>query len=213
MTLSIGTTLRNRLQRLLGLASILSFNPCVSVFAHAADTDATPPYEQCGFCHEYDGNSFAGNYPKIAGMKKQYLMNQLLDYKLGNRNGDGKMQEAAALLSDQDMQAVVAYFAAQTRTPEPAPQPGSDYRHARILATRGDPGRMIIACDVCHDSNEAYIPSLKGQHAEYLAQELFSYKNKTRRTDVASIMRFLAERLSDGEIRQLSQYLTAGGKP
>lgn len=193
------------LKRLLGLVSLLCIHQLA--FADFLDGDKQAPNEQCGFCHEYDGNSFAANYPKIAGMKKQYLLNQLLDYKFGRRNGDGKMQEAAMLLSDKDMQSVVDYFSGQKRTPEPALSAGVDYSHARQLATQGDRARDLIACNLCHESSEAYIPSLQGQHAQYIAQELFAYKNKTRTTDVASIMRFLAERLSDVEIVQLSQYL------
>jgi cytochrome c553 len=198
------------LRRLLSLTSVL----CVHQFAFADNLggDKPAPYEQCEFCHEYDGNSFAGNYPKIAGMKQQYLLNQLRDYKLGRRNGDGKMQEAAMLLSDEDMQIVVDYFSEQQRSPASAWQAGTDYSHARTLATKGDPGRQLIACNVCHESSEPYIPRLKDQHAKYIAQELFAYKNKTRTNDVASIMRFLAERLSNTEITQLSQYLATGGK-
>ena len=135
------------LRRFLSLTSVL----CIHHFAFADNLsgDKPAPYEQCEFCHEYDGNTFTGKYPKIAGMKKQYLLNQLLDYKLGRRNGDGKMQEAAALLSDEEMQTVAGYFSTQQRSPEPALQAGIDYRHARALATQGDPARDLIACNVC----------------------------------------------------------------
>lgn len=212
MMLTSGRKLRTRLRQCLGMAGFLSVNTLFGTLAHAADNAGQAPYEQCGFCHEYDGNTFAGNYPKIAGMKRQYLLNQLRDYRAGRRNGDGKMQEAAALLSDRDMQTVVEYFSTQVRTPEPALPAETDLRHAAELATKGERARQLIACDVCHESQVPYIPSLKGQHANYIEQQLFAYKRKTRRNDVAGIMRFLAERLSDMEIRQLSRYLSAGGK-
>jgi len=210
MVFSISKKLRNSVSNVLGVAGLLWINPFISVAASADSGQAA--YEQCGFCHEYDGNSFAANYPKIAGMKSRYLLKQLLDYKYNRRNGDGKMQEAAALLSDKDMQAVVSYFAAQQRSPEPAMHADVDYSHARELATRGDPLRDIVACNACHASNNPDFPSLEGQHAEYLAQELFAFKRHRRSNDEPSIMRYLAERLSDTEIRQLSEYLAAGGR-
>jgi len=210
MILAIAKYFRTSMNRLIGVIGLLWAYPCMAVTVNTDNGQL--PYEQCGYCHEYDGNSFAGNYPKIAGMKPRYLMKQLLDYKFNRRNGDGKMQEAAALLTDKDMQGVVSYFAAQKRTPEPAIRAGMDYSHARELATRGDPRRVIVACNACHDSNNPDFPKLEGQHAEYLAQELFAFKRHSRNNDDPSIMRYLAERLSDTEIRQLSEYLAAGGQ-
>jgi cytochrome c553 len=69
-----------------------------------------------------------------------------------------------------------------------------------------------VACNACHNSNNPQFPRLKGQHAEYMAQELFAFKRNARRNDDPSIMRYLAERLSDKEIRQLSEYLATGGQ-
>ena len=54
------------------------------------------------------------------------------------------------------------------------------------------------------------MPTLSGQHAEYLAIQLHDFKNKTRTNDVATIMQYLAERLTNAEITEISQYLATG---
>lgn len=201
---------RRLIRRSVAMLGIVCLNHSLPVFAENQLTDMTAPYESCGYCHEYDGNPSMGNYPKLAGQKKQYLLKQLNDYKHGLRDGKGMMQPAAALLSDQDMERVAEFFSNQKRTLDTdAPAAGS-LEHARTLSTKGDRTRQIIACNLCHLSADPRIPYLTGQHADYIAGQLRAFKNKTRTNDEATIMQFLAERLSEDEIVQLSHYFATG---
>jgi cytochrome c553 len=198
------------LKRFMGMLGILYIHHPTLSFAGALLMDKPAPYEQCGYCHEYDGNPSMGSYPKLAGQKKSYLLKQLLDYKLGQRDGRGMMETAASMLSDQDMQVVTEFFSKQKRTLDGVTSTGVDYAHAREIYTQGDRMRQIIACKLCHTSSDPRIPYLTGQHAEYLSMQLHAFKNKTRTNDEATIMQFIAERLTDDEITQLSQYLATG---
>jgi len=201
--------------RWLGMTSILYFHHLMLGYADTLTMDKPAPYESCGYCHEYDGNPPMGNYPKVAGQKKQYIIKQLLDYRSGRRDGRGMMGAAASLLSDQDLQTVAEFYANQKPTLDNKIATGNTFTHARELWLHGAKDRMIDACVLCHESpDEPEIPHLRGQHTEYLADQLRAFKQKNRTNDVVNIMQFFAERLSDKEITELSQFIAMGvGKP
>ena len=66
----------------------------------------------CVACHGVGGNSTIPTFPNLAGQHAPYLVSALKAY----RNGDRKapvMQPMAAPLSDQDIEDLAAYYAAQ----------------------------------------------------------------------------------------------------
>ena len=81
------------------------------IVADTIDTSGQAPYEQCGYCHEYDGNSKMPMYPRLAGQQAAYIVKQLQDFRAGRRMG--QMQATAELLSDEDIQEVADYFSQQ----------------------------------------------------------------------------------------------------
>jgi cytochrome c553 len=198
-------------RKAMGMLSMLYLQQPLLVLADGIDTGGQAPYEQCGYCHEYDGNTPMGNYPKLAGQKVQYLVKQLRDYRSGRRNGQGLMEGTSALLSEQDIQTVAEHFSAQQRTLERATDTTANLSLARAIYSEGIADRQIVACKLCHQSADTRVPTLSGQHAQYLAMQLHAFKNKTRSNDPASFMQFTAERLSDEEITALSQFIATGG--
>jgi cytochrome c553 len=62
----------------------------------------------CLGCH---GSTAEGNgqFPRLAGQRADYLVNQLTNFKAGLRK-NGQMQAIANTLSEEDMQALAAYF-------------------------------------------------------------------------------------------------------
>jgi len=62
----------------------------------------------CLGCH---GSTAEGNgqFPRLAGQRADYLVNQLTNFKAGARK-NGQMQAIANMLSEEDMQALAAYF-------------------------------------------------------------------------------------------------------
>ena len=198
------------IRKTLAMLSVLYFNHPLSAIANGIETSEQAPYEQCGYCHEYDGNTSMGNYPKLAGQKVQYLIKQLHDYRSGRRDGQGMMQGTTSLLSDQDITTVAEHFSMQQRTLDKVSESEPDRKLAQTVYNNGIPDRQVVACKLCHQSMDSRIPNLSGQHAEYIAMQLHAFKNKTRRNDPATFMQFTAERLSDQEITALSQFIAAG---
>jgi cytochrome c553 len=50
---------------------------------------------------------------------------------------------------------------------------------------------------------------LSGQHADYTAAQLQNYRDGKRQTDPQEMMRTIAKRLSDADIKNLTSYLSA----
>jgi len=66
----------------------------------------------CAACHGVDGNAAIALYPKLAGQHEQYIWRQLKMYKSGERN-NAIMLGLAAVLTEQDMRDIGAYFSQQ----------------------------------------------------------------------------------------------------
>ncbi|PIV35451.1 MAG: cytochrome C [Lysobacterales bacterium CG02_land_8_20_14_3_00_62_12] len=67
----------------------------------------------CAACHGIDGNRpLDASYPKLGGQYADYLVKALKDYRSGARV-NVIMNGQAALLKDQDIDNVAAWFAAQ----------------------------------------------------------------------------------------------------
>lgn len=73
----------------------------------------------CAACHGPDGNSVAPANPNLAGQHATYLSNALKAYKSGSRT-HVIMTSMVAALSDQDIEDIAAYYAAQSIRPPSA---------------------------------------------------------------------------------------------
>lgn len=65
----------------------------------------------CATCHGTDGISVGGVPPSIAGQNKDYLLQQLKDFKAGKRPAT-VMHQLAKGYSDEQLERIAAYFAA-----------------------------------------------------------------------------------------------------
>ncbi len=168
----------------------------------------------CVACHGADGNSAIPANPILAGQGEQYLLKQLRDFKAT----DGKpaarkndiMGGMASTLSDEDMKNVALYFSQQKQKPSAA----TDEKlvaAGQSLWRKGDFDRGIPACAGCHGPTGAGIPAqyprLAGQYAEYLATQLKNFRTEERSNDPASMMRMIADRLSDKQIKAVADYI------
>ena len=168
----------------------------------------------CVACHGADGNSAIPANPILAGQGEQYLLKQLRDFKAT----DGKpaarkndiMGGMASTLSDEDMKNVALYFSQQKQKPSAAIDEKL-VAAGQSLWRKGDFDRGIPACAGCHGPTGAGIPAqyprLAGQYAEYLATQLKNFRTEERSNDPASMMRMIADRLSDKQIKAVADYL------
>lgn len=167
------------------------------------------PYEQCGYCHEIDGNPQPGIFPRLAGQQSAYLIKQLEDFRAGTRVGP--MQATAELLSDEEIQIVADYFnKQQVVVPQLVVQDDPVKQIAKRLFVQGDATRGLTACSHCHGVDglgEAGIPRLSGQHEAYLLVQLSQFRSGARSNDIDGQMRAISAKLSPAEINVLARFL------
>lgn len=161
----------------------------------------------CAACHGADGNSGIPANPKLAGQHPQYLVKQLQEFKSGKRN-NAIMTGFASLLSDQDMLNIGGWLAAQKATPGFAKDKDLVALGERIYRG-GIADRQIAACAGCHSPTGAGIPAqyprLSGQHADYTAAQLVSFRDGVRKNNLQ--MSQVAAKLNDREIKAVSDYV------
>ncbi len=163
----------------------------------------------CAACHNADGNSTIAQYPKLAGQSADYLLKQLQDYKSGTR-ANPIMLGMVAPLSPQDMEDLAAYFASQqivraAADPKLAPQ-------GEALFRGGNLNSGVSACAACHGTvgagnPAAKFPAIAGQHAEYLELQLKAFRAVERSNDAGQMMRAIAAKMTDPEIKAVASYV------
>lgn len=167
----------------------------------------------CAACHAADGNSPSAANPKIAGQIPEYLYKQLANFK--PRGGSKAERDNAVMagmvasLSEADMRNLAAYYGAQKLKPAKA----SDKELAALgqkLYRAGNAASGMPACAGCHGPAGAGIPSqyprIAGQFAEYLEAQLKAFRAGARANDPNSMMRGVAVRMNDREIRAVAEY-------
>lgn len=180
--------------------------------AALAAGDATAGQQQsaaCAACHGADGNSANGEWPKLAGQNAVYLVKQLQDFKAGRR-ANPIMSGMAAPLSDQDMENLAAFYAAQQPAPGKADPELVEKGKAIYLA--GNLNSGLAACTACHGANgkgnpAAGFPAVAGQHAQYTETQLKSFRAMQRGNDPGQMMRNIAAKMSDDEIKAVASFM------
>jgi cytochrome c553 len=85
-------------------------------------------------------------------------------------------------------------------------------QEGEALALRGDWDRDLPACISCHGPGgrgvDEHFPALAGQHASYIAAQIQAWKNGTRRNDPLNLMKTIADRLSEHEIKAVAVYFS-----
>jgi cytochrome c553 len=191
-------------------AIVMALSGLVSFASTAADIEAGKAKSAvCAACHGADGNSANSAWPSLAGQHANYIYKQLNDYKTGRRV-NASMTGMVALLNDEDMKNVAAYFASQKLKPiafdAELIEAGQNIYRGGIAAAQ------VAACIGCHSPNgsgngPAGWPSLKGQHPEYIVSQLKIFRQEMRANDAGRMMRNVAARMSDGEMEAVAAYI------
>jgi cytochrome c553 len=164
----------------------------------------------CLPCH---GGATAGvpgapTFPTLAGQHAAYLEKQLREYKSGKRKSAIMAPVITALKKDQ-IPTMAAHFAKQTpgRAAVESPELAAK---GKTLYEEGNRTSGVPACVGCHQAgavgHERY-PRLAGQRQAYTVQQLTEFKSGARTNDRAHVMRALAGRLTDDEIKAVAEYL------
>jgi cytochrome c553 len=163
----------------------------------------------CAACHMQDGNSSITANPKLAGQFDSYLIKQLNNYKSGLRK-NAVMSGIAANLSDNEILELSKYFSKQEYKLSKAKENGKGSLGEKIYRA-GIVSKKVPACAGCHGPAGHGVPSmyprLNGQHAEYLINQLVQFSKHERANDEASMMRMISEKLSENEMKAVSDYI------
>jgi cytochrome c553 len=163
----------------------------------------------CAACHTATGNSTTAANPKLAGHNAEYIRKQLRDFKAGDRKNP-VMAGVVAKLSEQDMDNLAAYFSAQ--------EPKAGTSKNQELALLGEKiyrggvlGAGVPACASCHGAQGKGIPTqfprLAGQHSDYVYGQLNAFRVGTRGNDAAKMMRSIAAKMTDADMKAVSAYI------
>jgi cytochrome c553 len=163
----------------------------------------------CAACHGADGNSPSDAFPKLAGQHEGYIVKQLVAFKSGDRQ-NALMAPMVANLTEQDMADLGAYFASQKTAPGAVSE--ELVEAGEKLYRGGNKESGVPACMACHGPNgsgmaAANWPKLSGQYNTYVETQLRAFASGERSNDPNSMMRDIASRMSDAEIKAVSAYV------
>jgi cytochrome c553 len=150
----------------------------------------------------------------LAGQHADYLLKQLKNFK-----GDGgKAPERAnpimngmvAAYDEGQMRDLAAWFSSQTQKPEVAKNRDT-IELGQKLYRGGNAAKGIPACGGCHGPTGAGIPAqfprIAGQWPDYIEAQLKSFRAGERANDPNKMMRMVAEKLSDNEMKAVADYV------
>ncbi len=163
----------------------------------------------CSGCHGADGNSLAPAFPKLAGQGEAYIVKQLNEYKAGKRK-NATMNAMAAMLTDDDIADIAAFYASQNGSTGAADK--EQVELGQLIYRAGNAASGVAACAACHGPRgsgnpQAKFPKLSGQYAEYTVDQLHKFKKSERANDASRMMRGVAAKMSDAEIKAVAQYI------
>ena len=169
----------------------------------------------CVACHGPDGNSPLAANPKLAGQHPEYLFKQMKNF----RAAEGKPPERVhaimngmiAPYDEGQMRDLAAYFAAQTQKGEAAKN-RETIALGQKLYRAGDQAKGLPACAGCHGPAGSGIPAqyprIGGQYAEYVEAQLKGFREGARANDPNKMMRMVAIKMTDPEIKAVSDYIS-----
>jgi cytochrome c553 len=164
----------------------------------------------CASCHGDFGRSTHKDYPSLAGQTREYMVRQMKDFRDQARaetDIQAYMWGISALLTDEQIEGLAEYYAAQT------PLPGKS-RNAKLeaqgkaLFEQGTGDHTVRACTGCHGRNaegDGPAPRLAGLHGDYVYRQLQAFKTPLRRH--GNVMKSEAMALSDEQMRALGAYV------
>jgi cytochrome c553 len=167
----------------------------------------------CATCHGVSGRSTSPTFPNLAAQTAPYLNSQLHAFRDQTRadpDALAYMWGMASQLSDPTIEAISAYYAAQTASP---PKTGDAKLMARgkQIFEEGVAAQGIPPCSSCHGPQARgnnIFPRLAGQHADYLVKQMLVIQSALR---AAPVMHGVIKDLPPAQRRAVATYLESLG--
>lgn len=160
----------------------------------------------CQACHTSDGSRGIPANPILQGQHPEYLAKQLGEFKAGKRQ-NAIMMGFAALLTEEDMKNVAAYYASK-KAPLGFSQNKATVALGEQIWRGGIAAKGVPACASCHSPNGAGIPAqyprIAGQHADYTALQLSTFASGARANNAQ--MTTIASKMSEAEMKAVADF-------
>ena len=160
----------------------------------------------CSACHGFGGNSRVEAVPILAGVNPAYFKKAIEDYASGKRVS-AEMEPFAKQVKLLGVDELAAFFAAQRRTPGTS-------KPDRAAVERG---RAVAApCAACHGPEgqgdpAKLVPSIAGQPAVYLRNQLLLFKADKRSPGDAELtkMKAVLKAIPDETLADVAAYYSS----
>ncbi len=200
-------------------SSLVAFDAQTRSLLRNADAErgrvlASEDEADCVRCHGEAGVVEAdAEEPNIAGQPASYAYKQLKDYQDGKREHRRMKRAMKKIETDQQLADLAAYYQSLGRPLRAGKVNGV----AVELVEKGDPKRLVRACNSCHgrDGNGGMYEfgALAGENPEYFKATMGGFRSGDRVNDIYSRMRVIAEALTDEEIAALAEYYAGEPAP
>jgi len=204
-----------------GILTLVAFTPLCAISTNANISEemiqalALKPnldngkeiYRLCASCHMKNGwGKKDGSFPVIAGQHRNVLIKQLADIRSKNRVNPTMypFTDPESIGGIQGISDVTAYISSMEKDPTPGVGDGKNIELGKSIYNK--------RCIQCHGEeaaghNEAFFPSLKGQHHAYLLRQL-KWIQQGYRKNANDVMVTEVKALSDDELDALADYLS-----
>ncbi|EEA03525.1 cytochrome c, class I [Burkholderia sp. H160] len=166
----------------------------------------------CSNCHGVNGVSVSPTFPKLAGQQKEYLVDQLMDFRAHRRSDPNAKRYMWGFthLSDAQIEQLATYFSSR---PPSAGGPDDPLlvENGRAIFVSGLPDKGVPACSACHGAHgegAGQFPRLAGQHADYIEKQLVVFQHAEQRPR-GEAMSTICVKLTKQEMHAVAAFLEA----
>jgi cytochrome c len=194
----------------LSLAAATTFGATSMAMADGAALFAA---KLCNTCHGADANSPTTTmYPKLGGLDKAYLLEQMKDIRDGKRTNGMTiaMKATVASVTDEDFEAMAEWLSAHDSFSGAV---SADDAAAALFKEKG--------CNTCHgdDAVSSVVndengnpPKLASQTEQYLMTQMKDIRDGKRANGTSDKMKAKVEGISDDDLQKIAKWLSTAAK-
>ncbi|WP_446902051.1 c-type cytochrome [Burkholderia sp. YIM B11467] len=207
----------NKVAHIVSLAMVLAGAGCHDLErSRQVDNPAVPgktiALQVCSNCHGATGVSVSPMFPKLAGQRKEYLVDQLTDFKSHARADPNAKRYMWGFthLTDRQIDELAAYFSGQEAVPGEAGD-RTLLDAGKAIFVGGLPDKGVAACIGCHGQHGegmSRFPRLAGQHADYVVKQLTIFR-ETETRPRGAIMKSVCANMTEQDMRAVAAYVEA----
>ncbi|TDN62045.1 c-type cytochrome [Paraburkholderia sp. BL10I2N1] len=166
----------------------------------------------CSNCHGVTGVSVSPTFPKLAGQRREYLVDQLTDFKTHARADPNarRFMWGFTHLTEEQIDDLAAYFSSQPADlGEVADR--ALVNEGKAIFTSGLPDKGVASCVSCHGQHGEGVnrfPRLAGQHADYIEKQLEIFQH-TQDRPRGEIMKEVCANMSERDMRAVAAFVEA----